>query len=409
MEGMASSAGAPRGVASKKLLLLLALKYLERKHHLVSESEVISDPFQAAKRIAEKVEAYFELRNDLISRNLIASLFGIDIRTLGKWIEIAGQSTHERSFPKWFVDQLDDLDFGGRHATPSLIANFVANLICDSATRTVLDPACGTGSFLASATEISRKAMIAGRDFSAEACGWAQLRCLILGHSKVTFAVGDPFGDPTPRESSQEKFQVVLCNPPFGLPKTSGRLASETAFVKLIVGKLSSTGRGAVIVPNGFLFRSGSDQKLRQSLVESDAVQAVIGLPGGLFAPMTAIETAILVLNRQKPANQKGTIVFVDAAKVGRRLGSRRTLDTKTIEQITSMVWEGSCEANFAQIVTLTKLRSDFSLLPARYVVSPSGVDQVDPTERRAEISEADSHLGDLIKDYEALRTKLTR
>jgi type I restriction enzyme M protein len=262
---------------------------------------------------------------------------------------------------------------------------------------------------------------------NGEAWAWAQLRFLVLGLTNIELAIGNALTNRAfTRFIPKDGFDLVLTNPPFGHldPQTTsllshgssnssmrlpGRPSSEAAYIQETLSSLSNSGRAAVIVPNGFLSRGGADQKLRETLVRNGAVQAIVGLPERLFAPGTTIETAILFLNRRKPNDQKGRVLFVDARKLGRRDGARLVLDHDSTNQIRTVYKDWRDEAGFSRIVSLDELDpTSFSFSPARYVKPVTPV-AISPYDRRSRIAELDARYSELHQEYEAIRLRLTQ
>src|SRR5215208_8225637 len=144
---------------------------------------------------------------------------------------------------------------------------------------------------------------------------------------------GDTIREPKllDEDGNLRQFDLVIANPPFSL-KNWGREAAESdpwrrfrfglppktkgelAFVQHMVAVLNSTGRMAVVMPHGVLFRGGSEGKIRKGLVEEDLIETIIGLPTNLFYG-TGIPAAILALNRGKTLERRGKVLFVDASR----------------------------------------------------------------------------------------------
>jgi type I restriction enzyme M protein len=116
---------------------------------------------------------------------------------------------------------------------------------------------------------------------------------------------------PKKAENIDEKYSVILANPPFtgridknGLStklNRTGTSKSEILFLDRIVHMLTPEGKAAVIVPEGVLFGSlAASKKIREILLKDCALDAVISLPTGVFLPYTAVKTSILVFTKKK-------------------------------------------------------------------------------------------------------------
>jgi len=82
----------------------------------------------------------------------------------------------------------------------------------------------------------------------------------------------------------------------------------------MVASMRPSTGRVGVVMPHGVLFRGGAEARIRQSLIERDLLEAVVGLPPNLFYS-TTIPACILVFRHQKPADRKDKVVFIDGSE----------------------------------------------------------------------------------------------
>ncbi|WP_229743674.1 N-6 DNA methylase [Aliidongia dinghuensis] len=425
---MADIGRASKYQAFKHSLTLLGLIYLQR-HDQLSLPDTIDEPSSAALRLAEVIERHKGLQTKPLSQHLLSGLSSIEPAILTDWLRIASENWPVEGFPEWFEAKLDELGFAYHHDTPSSLTRLVASLFSDRSPTTIFDPACGTGGFLAAAAEQIGHAALFGQEMNSEAWAWAEMRFLIRGERHIKLAIGNTLADQAfSRLAPKDGFDLVLTNPPFGMaldPNTAsrlsrrtsnlvgglvGRLSSETAHVQEILASLSNSGAAAIIVPNGFLSRGGTDQKLREALVRNDSVQAILGLPERVFAPGTTIETAILVLNRRKPDDQKGRILLLDARKLGRREGNRAVLDDEAIERITSRYRRWGDDVGFSRVLPFEELDpANCSFSPARYMEAATPAATMNPDERRSHIAELDARYIALCQEYEALRLQLAR
>jgi type I restriction enzyme M protein len=133
-------------------------------------------------------------------------------------------------------------------------------------------------------------------------------------------------------ERWNDKFDIILANPPFMTPKggmkTHSRFSiqatkSEVLFVDYIMDHLRPKGRAGIIVPEGIIFQSGIAYKqLRKKLVE-DGLWAVVSLPSGVFNPYAGVKTSILLFDNER-AKQTSEILFVKIESDGYDLGAQR-------------------------------------------------------------------------------------
>lgn len=410
-----------KSLALKEPLGLLGILYLDRQ---LSLTKRVVDPLQFVVSLAAEIEHRSNLRGRPLSRNIFSRFEAIEPHVLASWLQIAFAPCPIEGFAHWFSSRLDEIGFEYPYDTPSSLSQLVASLFANRLPASILDPACGTGGFLAAMAERHSQAAVLGREISAEAHAWAQLRLLVLDLHNVTLLEGNALSDTaSDRCMPDGGFDMILTNPPFGqqfeADKTMlhshklgvelvGRVASETAYVNRIADWLSSSGIAAIVVPNGFLSRSGTDQKLREALVSTDMLQAIIGLPERLFAPATAIGTAILILNRRKPDDQRGRALFIEARGQGARDGNRVTLTDDTIERIRSRYYDWRNEDGFSQVVSFERFAPETSSFwPSAYVKQSISTTEMSPNVRRGRILELDRQHVVLGQQYEALRSKL--
>lgn len=241
----------------------------------------------------------------------------------------------------------------GQFRTPRHIIDFIVDVINPSKTDKVLDPACGTGGFLVSTynhileqhdgmndpkkkekplTPDERKKLMAnleGYDIDPTMVRIAQVNMYLHQFKNPQIFQYDSL---TSEERWNDKFDVILANPPFMSPKggikphnkfsvTSNR--SEVLFVDYIVNHLRPMGRAGIIVPEGIISRNGKEYiALRKALVEN-GLYAVVSLPGGVFQPYSGVKTSILLFDNEL-AKQKSVMAFVKISADGYDLGSSK-------------------------------------------------------------------------------------
>ena len=241
----------------------------------------------------------------------------------------------------------------GQFRTPRHIIDFIVDVLNPTKDDKVLDPACGTGGFLVSTynhileqhdgkndpkkkekplTPDERKKLMAnleGYDIDPTMVRIAQVNMYLHQFKNPQIFQYDSL---TSEDRWNDKFDVILANPPFMSPKggikphnkfgvASNR--SEVLFVDYIINHLRPKGRAGIIVPEGIIFQSGNAYKeLRKNLVEN-GLYAVVSLPGGVFQPYSGVKTSILLFNNEL-AKQKSEIAFVKISADGFDLGASK-------------------------------------------------------------------------------------
>jgi type I restriction-modification system DNA methylase subunit len=274
------------------------------------------------------------------------------------------------------------LDAPSRHAanatTPASVRNLIARLFANESVDNVYDPAVGTGSLIAGVADRVRRnwttPALYGQELTVDVLHLARIRGF-LSKCPFDFRAGDTLLAPE-LAGDGRKFDLVVAHPPFGKipPKiaadslftVAGATTYEAAFLQHVMTCLSDTARAAVVVPAGILFRS-ADRKLREQLVSSGALQAVISLPPFLFAG-TDIAASILVLRGQHVA-ESTDVVFINLAGSITGQKTAPTLTEIGIAEAVRAVNARVAQPGFASTVRpATIAESDFDLSVARYV-----------------------------------------
>ena len=158
-------------------------------------------------------------------------------------------------------------------------------------------------------------------------------------------------------------------------PKTRG----DFAFLLHMLGVTNAEGMVGVVMPHGILFRGGAEGKIRRGIVEADLFEAVIGLAPNLFFG-ASIPVAVCVLNRDKPQERRGRVLFIDAAQEGyfRPGKAQNYIEREHIEKIVQAYRAFEDVERFAHVAGLDEIQSnDFNLNISRYVdtTEPGGGD----------------------------------
>lgn len=227
----------------------------------------------------------------------------------------------------------------GEFYTPSAVSRLLAKLVAPKSGDMICDPACGSGSLLIQASQEvgSENFALFGQEVNGATWALARMNMFLHARDAARIEWCDTLNSPTLVESDHlMKFDVVVANPPFSLdkwgaegadtdqfkrywrgipPKSKGDYAFITHMIEIAKRQ---TGRVAVIVPHGVLFRGGAEGRIRQALIEDNLLDAVVGLPANLFTT-TGIPVAILVFDRSREeggANaDRRDVVFIDASR----------------------------------------------------------------------------------------------
>ena len=218
----------------------------------------------------------------------------------------------------------------GEFYTPRALVKFIVTAINPRLGETVLDPASGTGGFLAQAFEHMKKQCKTAEEHrrlqrdTLYGCEAKPLPFLLCQMNLLLHGVETPNIDPLNalrfplREiGDKDRVDVIITNPPFGGEEERGILGNfpedkktaETAmlFLQLIMRKLRrlpKAGRAAVVVPNGTLFGDGICARIKEELLKEFNLHTIVRLPNGVFAPYTPIATNILFFDRSGPTRE---------------------------------------------------------------------------------------------------------
>jgi type I restriction enzyme M protein len=222
------------------------------------------------------------------------------------------------------LQDLQSAGNAGEYYTPRAVTQFIVDIIDPQLGEKVLDPACGTGGFLACAIEHQRKQVntpAEGRTLQKNIFGVEkkQLPHMLAITNMILHGIEVPdqirhdntLSRPLRDYSAKDRVDVIITNPPFGGMEEDGIEANfpaafrtrETAdlFLVLIMHLLKPTGRAALVLPDGTLFGEGVKTRIKEKLLGEFNLHTIVRLPNGVFSPYTGIKTNLLFLDRSGP------------------------------------------------------------------------------------------------------------
>ena len=239
--------------------------------------------------------------------------------------------TLARLYEAMLREMRDAAGDSGEFYTPRPVIQFMVTVTNPQLGEVVLDPACGTGGFLAESfshlekhckTVQDRKVLqdrsIAGGEAKPLPYMLAQMNRLLHGLDAPAIEYGNSLAVKITELGPSDQVDVILTNPPFGGEEEAGirnnfpaaKQTSETAwlFLQLIMRRLKKPrsgnengGRAAIVVPNGTLFGDGVCARIKEDLLKEFNLHTIVRLPNGVFAPYTAIPTNLLFFDRSGP------------------------------------------------------------------------------------------------------------
>lgn len=321
---------------------------------------------------------------------------------------------------------------GGEFYTPREVVRLLVEILDPQEGMRICDPTVGSGGMLIeSAHHIERKKgnpknlSLFGQEKNLGTWRTCKMNMLLHGLPDARIEKGDTLRDPQLLEGGElMRFDRVIANPPFSLnewgheeaavdgygryryglpPKTKG----DMAFAQHMLSTLTHEGKCAVILPHGVLFRSGAEEQIRRGMIEQDdALEAIIGLPEALFYG-TGIAATVLILNRNKPADRKNKILFIDASQQFEPGKKQNKLRPEDIERIEQAYRDFKDEERFSTVATVETIsENDFNLNIARYVDTTEPEEELDVAEELAALKEletkrdeAEAKMNDLLKE----------
>ena len=142
---------------------------------------------------------------------------------------------------------------------------------------------------------------------------------------------------------------------PYGTPPKD---AGDLAFVQHMIASLNAEGMMGVVMPHGVLFRGSSEKAIRQGILEDDLLEAVIGLPSGLFYG-TGIPACLLIVNKKKPADRKGKVLFINGELEFEEGKNQNKLRQQDIDHIVATFDAYQDEKRYSKVVTLDEIQGE--------------------------------------------------
>jgi type I restriction enzyme M protein len=334
-------------------------------------------------------------------------------------------------------------DSGGKYAeyyTPHAVARIMAAIMVNDKPKgvKVYDPSAGSGTLLMNIAHAigEENCSIYREDISQKSSNMLRLNLVLnnLSHSIPHIIKGNTISEPYYRE---EKFDYIVSNPPFKLdfsdfsasldsdinksrffagipnvPKAKKEsMAIYLLFIQHIMYSLSTKGKGAIVVPTGFITaQSGIERKIREAMIERKQLRGVVSMPSNIFAS-TGTNVSVLFLDKQADNEH---IVLVDASKLGQTIKegkNQRTVLTQLEEQriIDAMNSKVAIE-DFSVVVNAEEVKAkNYSFSAGQYFEVK--IDYVDITaeEFKAKMVGFESSLATLFAEGNILDIKIQK
>lgn len=294
----------------------------------------------------------------------------------------------------------------GQFYTPSEVSRILSKVIgIDSNTSqdaTVYDPTCGSGSLLLKASdEAPRGLSIFGQEMDNATSALARMNMILHNNATAKIWKGNTIADPQWKEANGQlkTFDFAVANPPFSNKNwTSGINPNDDEFGRFswgippekngdytfllhIIKSLKSTGKGAVILPHGVLFRGNAEARIRENLIKQGYIKGIIGLPANLFYG-TGIPACIIVIDKEhakqralsatgEASDTESGIFMVDASKGFAKDGNKNRLRSQDIHKIVDVFTKQLELPRYSRMVPLSEIAgNDYNLNIPRYIDS---------------------------------------
>lgn len=290
----------------------------------------------------------------------------------------------------------------GEFYTPRTIVKLLVMLMSPQAGETVYDPACGTGGMLIEAIRYMNNdqltyGKIYGQEKNLSTSAIARMNLFLHGARDFKVTQGDTLRSPNYINNGQlQTFDCVIANPPFGL-KNWGADAFETdlygrniwgcpsdsnadyAWLQHMIKSMNpATGRVAVVMPQGVLFHGGKEGEIRKQIIESDKIECVITLVGGVFYG-AGVSACLLLLNNQKVPEHKDKICMIDATSIYTPARAQNFMSEDDIQKVFNLYSNYKDVLEYVKIVDVEDIRKKDYTLSVNTYIQKKEQEVVDP------------------------------
>lgn len=315
---------------------------------------------------------------------------------------------------------------GGEFYTPHQVSKILAKIVTSDVKKldeffNIYDPTMGSGSLLLTVGQELPKGTpmkYFGQELNTTTYNLARMNLMMhnVSYNNMILNNADTLESDWP-DGPDEKgidrprsFDAVVANPPYSAkwdndetklkdPRFSdyGKLApaskADYAFILHSIYHLNNDGTMAIVLPHGVLFRGAAEGKIRQTLIEKNYLDAVIGLPANLFYG-TSIPTIILVLKKNR---KNKDILFIDASNDFEKCKNQNNLTDENVNKIISTFKERKDIDKYAHVASIEEIReNDFNLNIPRYVDTFEEEEPIDLEEVNRQLEQDNKEIAEL-------------
>ncbi len=333
-----------------------------------------------------------ERLSDSLLRDLIEHFSRINLGNRAAQTDVLGQS-YEYLIKK-FADATNKK--AGEFYTPRSVVRLMVNILDPQEGESIYDPACGTGGMLLEAIHHVREnhgdvrllwGKLFGQEKNLTTSAIARMNLFLHGAADFQIIRGDTLRNPAFFSGdSLATFDCVIANPPFSLEKWGEEVwasdpygrnfagmppakSGDYAWVQHMIRSMApKTGRMAVVLPHGALFRMGAEGTIRRKILGMDLLEAVIGLGPNLFYG-TGLAACILVFRQRKVKDRKNKVLILNASREFKTGRAQNELLPEHVERIHGWYRHFKDVEGIARVVTLEEIATnDHNLNIPRYV-----------------------------------------
>lgn len=333
-------------------------------------------------------------------KNLIEHMSSIKVGNKNYTADVMGDSY------EFLIKKFADMSKknAGEFYTPRTIVSLLVMLLNPKAGESVYDPACGTGGMLIEAVKHTNfdknsRGKIYGQEKNIATSAIARINLSLHGVTDVDIKQGDTLRNPAFVDCNELKtFNCVISNPPFSLKNWGSEMFSSDKYGRNLWGTPSDSngdfawlqhmiksmdpknGRCAVVLPQGVLFRSGKEGEIRKKLIESDLIDCVITLVGGVFYS-TGVSACILFLNNNKQESHKNKICMIDASEIFTPQRAQNIMTENDINEVFKLYQNYSDVVEKVKICTLDDVKEKGYTLAVNNYIEKSKKETVSPAD----------------------------
>ena len=329
---------------------------------------------------------------DSLLRDLIEHFSRYNLNNKNAQSDILGQS-YEYLIKK-FADATNKK--AGEFYTPRSVVRLMVNILDPKEGESIYDPACGTGGMLLEAIHHVKEnngddrtlwGKLHGQEKNLTTSAIARMNLFLHDASDFHIVRGDTLRQPAFLANDRlSTFDCVIANPPFSLKSWGEEVwasdpygrnfagmppnkCGDYAWVQHMIRSMApKTGRMAVVLPHGALFRMNSEGRIREKILKMDLLEAVIGLGPNLFYG-TSLAASILVFRQRKADDKKKKVLIIDASKEFKAGRAQNELLPEHVKNINHWYNDFQEVEGVVRVVTLDEIASnDYNLNISRYV-----------------------------------------